>query len=98
MANPLDQLSPRISASYLITPKFAFNFNIGRFSQLPPYTVLGFRNGNEDLVNKDNGVTYIHNNHIVAGFEYKPNIYAKISIEGFYKKYEDYPFLLADSV
>ena len=98
MANPLDQLSPRFSASYLITPKFAFNFNIGRFSQLPPYTVLGFRNTNEDLVNKENGVTYIHNNHYVAGFEYKPNLYAKISIEGFYKVYQDYPFLLADSV
>jgi hypothetical protein len=98
MANPLDQLSPRFSASYLITPKFAFNFNVGRFSQLPPYTVLGYRNTNEDLVNRDNGVKYIHNNHIVAGFEYKPNLYAKISLEGFYKVYQNYPFLIADSV
>lgn len=98
MVNPLDQLSPRFSASYLITPKFAFNFNIGRFAQLPPYTVLGYRNNNDELVNKDNGVTYIYNNHLVAGFEYKPNLYAKLSLEGFYKTYENYPFLLADSV
>jgi len=98
MSKPLDQLSPRFSASYLIKPKLAINFNIGRYSQLPPYTVLGYRNNSEELVNKQNGVSYIHNNHIVGGLEYRPNRYAKISLEGFYKTYEDYPFLLADSV
>ncbi len=98
MANPLDQISPRFSASYLITPKLAFNFNVGRFSQLPPYTVLGYRSNAGELVNRDLGVKYIHNNHLVAGLEYKPNLYAKISVEGFYKTYENYPFLLSDSV
>lgn len=98
MSNPLEQLSPRFSLSYLITPKFAFNMNIGRFAQLPPYTVLGYSDGNGNLRNKDNGIKYIHNNHFVAGLEYRPTIYAKVTLEGFYKTYEDYPFLLADSV
>src|SRR5690606_18617589 len=52
MMNPLDQLSPRLSFSYTITPQLSFNGNIGRYYQLPPYTVLGYRNSNRELLNK----------------------------------------------
>ncbi|MBS3993046.1 MAG: TonB-dependent receptor [Bacteroidetes bacterium] len=98
MNNPLKQFSPRFSASYAITDKLSVNFNTGIYYQLPPYTVLGYRNNNLELVNKQNGVTYIQSNHIVSGFEFNPTFNAKISIEGFYKKYKNYPFLVNDRI
>ena len=98
MANPLNQLSPRFSASYSLSERFALNFNAGRYFQLPSYTVLGYRNPQGDLVNKQNGVTYINGNHLVAGIEYNASNSAKITLEGFYKTYANYPFVLKDSV
>jgi len=98
MINLLKQLSPRFSLSYAITEKFNFNFNTGRYYQLPAYTVLGFRDNSNNLVNKANDVTYILSDHVVAGFEYNSGKNAKITIEGFYKKYNNYPFLLKDSI
>lgn len=98
MNNPLDQLSPRLSASYSLTEKLNINFNTGRFFQLPPYTVLGYRNNEGDLVNRDNKVTYIRCDHLVGGLEFKPSQYARITIEAFHKSYNNYPFLLADEI
>lgn len=98
MSNPLDQFSPRFSASYVITPKVNFNFNTGRYYQLPAYTIMGYRDQNNNLVNKDNNVKYIQSDHIVAGFEYFPNSSTKVTIEGFHKWYADYPFSLNDSI
>ena len=98
MNNPLDQLSPRFSFSYAFAPTWSVNFNTGRFFQLPPYTVLGFRNSSNDLVNKDNGIRYIQNTHIVLGLKKNLPNNTQASIEGFYKVYDDYPFLLRDSV
>ena len=56
MSNPLKQLSPRFSLSYSINEKWNYNFNIGRYFQLPAYTVLGYRDSTNTLVNKNNGV------------------------------------------
>ncbi len=98
MMNLLKQISPRFSSSYKIRRSLFFNFNIGRYHQLPPYTTMGFRDNASNLINKNNGLTYITANHIVAGFEYLPNAKQRITIEGFYKKYSKYPFSLTDSV
>ena len=98
MSNPLDQVSPRFSVSYLLTDNYSLNFNTGRYYQLPPYTSLGYRNDAGTLVNKNNGIKYISADHIVAGVEYKPNSRSKFSVEGFYKYYSQYPFLLKDSL
>lgn len=98
MNNPLSQFSPRLSASYNIIGDLYFNFNTGRYYQLPPYTSLGFKNNTGDFVNKTNGIKYIQSDHIVAGFEWLPDEKSKITIESFYKLYIDYPFSLNDSV
>jgi len=98
MSNLIDQLSPRFSASYQFTEKFSASFNLGRYYQLPAYTVMGYRDNDENLVNKDNGISYIQSDHIVGGLQYNPTRYSKISVEGFYKKYDDYPFLTNDSI
>ncbi|MEL6730084.1 MAG: carboxypeptidase regulatory-like domain-containing protein [Bacteroidota bacterium] len=97
MQNLANQLSPRFSASYGITPKLTANFNTGIYYQLPPYTVLGYRDtDSNELLNQD--VTYIRNEQVVGGFAYTTEQNSKISIEGFYKYYRDYPFLLTDSI
>jgi hypothetical protein len=97
MSNPLDQFSPRFSLSYAFTERLSFNFNSGIYYQLPAYTVLGYQEEGV-FVNKENGIKFIRNNHVVAGFEYNTASSSKISIEGYYKLYNDYPFLLRDSL
>ncbi|MEP7323315.1 MAG: TonB-dependent receptor, partial [Saprospiraceae bacterium] len=96
MANPLNQLSPRFSASYKITEKMAVNFNTGIYNQLPPYTVLGFRNSAGDLLNKEVSFTTVK--HVVLGLEYVTGNNSIITMEGFYKGYNKYPFGLIDSI
>ena len=59
---------------------------------------MGYRDSLNVLANKENKVTYITNDHLVAGFEYTTKINTKISIEGFYKVYSNYPFALRDSL
>ncbi len=98
MANPLDQLSPRFSASYIISPKFNVNFNVGRYFQLPAYTVMGYRDSDNNLVNKKNNITYVCSNHLVSGLEFNPSQYAKITLEGFYKTYSNYPYLIDEEI
>lgn len=98
MANPLPQFSPRFSASYALDEKWSLNFNTGRFFQLPPYTTLGYRDNQNMLVNKDNGLKYIRADHIVGGFDYQRTSNSKFSIEGFWKGYANYMFSLRDSV
>lgn len=97
MANLLNQFSPRISASYAFNEKWSLNFNTGRYFQLTPYTVLGYRDAAGNLVNK-NTTTYIQSDHIVAGVQHNPNESTKITVEGFYKGYSNYPMLLTDSI
>jgi hypothetical protein len=99
MDNLLNQFSPRLSASYgLVRDKLFLNFNTGRYLELPAYTTLGFRDNAGDLVNKDLGIRYISADHVVLGLEYHPKQNAKITLEGFYKYYEHYPFSIRDSV
>ena len=98
MSNPLKQLSPRFSLAYALGEKSSLNFNIGQYFQLPAYTVMGYRNNNNDLVNKENEITYINNKHLVFGIETNPGNFSKLTVEGFYKKYDNYPFLLKDSI
>ena len=98
MSNLFNQISPRLSASYKIKPDFSFNFNTGRYYQMPAYTTLGFSNPAGDLLNKDNGLKYISVDHLVAGFELLPTEQSVISIEGFYKYYRNYPFSVNDSI
>jgi len=98
MANPLNHISPRFSASYGLSEKFFLNFNVGRYFQKPPYTTLGYRDNNGTLVNKENNISYIQSDHLVAGVEFLPSQDARITLEGFYKWYDRYPFSVVDSI
>jgi len=98
MSNLLDQLSPRLSASYSLTEKWSLNFNTGRYYQLPAYTTLGYKNLAGNLVNKDNNLKYIAADHIIAGVQFQPKDNLITSVEGFYKYYRNYPFSVRDSI
>ncbi|MCF8225105.1 MAG: TonB-dependent receptor [Bacteroidales bacterium] len=98
MSNLLNQFSPRISASYMLSTGLYLNFNTGRYFQLPAYTTLGYKDENGVAVNKENNLTYIQADHFVTGIEYLPDNQSKISVEGFYKIYNNYPFSLRDSI
>jgi len=91
--NLLDQFSPRFALAWYLTSNLSFNANTGIYYQLPPYTLLGFRDNEGRLVNRDNNVSYIRANHYVAGFEYLARESRIYSVEGFLKQYRDYPFL-----
>lgn len=97
MNNPLQQFSPRFSLAYALTERLSFNFNTGLFYQLPPYTIMGYQEDNR-LVNKANDISFIRNTQLVAGFEFNTASSSKITIEGYYKRYANYPFLLRDSL
>jgi outer membrane receptor for ferrienterochelin and colicin len=98
MSNMLNQLSPRFSASYKLRDNFFLNFNTGRYYQQPAYTTLGFQNNEGVLINKQNNLRYISVDQLVAGIEWQPSRSSKLSLEGFYKAYDKYPFSVRDSV
>lgn len=98
MANPLEQFSPRFSASYDINEKLSINFNTGRYYLLPSYTSLGYRDSDFALVNRDNNIKYIQSDHIIGGIAYRPNNNSLLSVEGFYKLYDYYPVSVKDTM
>jgi len=63
---------------------------------LPPFTILGYRDADSTLVNSE--ITYINSNHIITGLEFNPTPFSKMTLEGFYKLYDNYPFLTRDSI
>lgn len=92
--NPLNQLSPRVALSYNLTENWTLDGNYGRYYQLPPYTALGYAGTDGD----NSALTFIQAEHFVAGTTQYWPWNAKTSIEGFYKRYSNYPFLLRDSI
>ncbi|MBU3661215.1 MAG: TonB-dependent receptor [Flavobacteriales bacterium] len=98
MMNPLDQLSPSFSVNYRFNSQWALNGNIARYHQLPAYTILGYRDANGVLKNKENDLRYISADHFVLGTEYLTKFDSRFTLEGFFKSYNRYPFSLKDSL
>lgn len=94
----LHNWSPRLSAAYQLTNKFYINMNAGRFMQQPAYTTLGYRDNFNNLINKENDLTFIKADHAVLGFEYRRTENSRITLEGFFKSYTDYPVSVNDSI
>ena len=98
MKNMLDQLSPRLSLSYRIAGDIYLNANAGRYYELPPYTVMGFKDNDGNYVNKGNALQYIRSDQAGLGLEYRPSSFLKFTAEGFYKHYNRYPMSVIDSI
>lgn len=88
-ANMLKTISPRLSVSYALASKWKLNASVGRYFKTPLYTVLGYRDNAGTLVNQDQ--PYLQSDHYVAGLEYLPSKVLRLTLEGFYKQYADYP-------
>lgn len=97
MKNVFNQFSPRVSVSVAINDKWTINSSAGIYYQLPSYTTLGFKDNFNVLVNKPI-LKYIKSNHVVSGVAFKPNSSSKITLEGFYKSYSNYPFSLRNQI
>lgn len=95
-SNQLLHFSPRVSASYHVTKEWTLNASIGRYFKIPPYTVLGFRNNSNQLLNQD--ADYIRSDHYVLGLEFLPRTSTRFTLEGFYKKYANYPISVRNGV
>ncbi len=95
--NVAKQLSPRFAASWKIIEPLRFNASAGRYYKIPSYTLLGYTDSTGSYVNKN--APYIRCDHYVAGFEYLPKWQgARVTLEGFYKTYDNYPVSLADGI
>ena len=81
-------LSPRLSASYRLNESLNINTSVGRYYKIAPYTILGYRE-NGVLVNQS--TDYIRSDHYVGGIEWLPTASRRITLEGFYKAYDQYP-------
>ena len=94
--NPLKTLSPRLSLSYHISKKFDITASVGSYYKIPTYTTLGYRDQSNQLVNKN--LQYINSKHYVFGGQYLPNESLRLTVEGFYKTYMNYPVSVANGI
>ena len=98
-SNPLNQISPRISASYQLRPNLFVTANAGIYYQKPSYTILGFQNNEGAFVNQDNDVRFIRNAQLIGGIELLvPEKARRFTAEVFYKKYSNYPTSLRNGI
>ncbi len=77
-------LSPRASFSYKLTEITNINFSTGIYHQSPSYIWLEAFESNKKL-------KMIKVNQYILGFDHKLSADALLKVEGFYKKYSDYP-------
>ncbi len=94
--NGLQTLSPRISFSYVLADKWTWNSSAGIYYKIPPYTILGFADNNNVLVNKN--TRYQRSNHYTTGFEFLPNDGLRFTVEGFYKQYSHVPVSVRNGI
>jgi hypothetical protein len=80
---------------YMLSERWKINATAGRYYKIPPYTILGYQE-NETFLNKD--AKYIQSNHLVFGLEHFLGKSSSISLEGFYKLYNNYPVSITDSI
>lgn len=94
--NPTKTWSPRIALSYVLNNKWTLNASIGRYAKILPYTALGFRDNNNNLINKN--VDYTISTHYVAGVEYLPSDATRFTFETFFKQYNQVPISVRNGI
>lgn len=94
--NLLKTFSPRVSISYNFMNDWNFSASVGSYYKLPVYTMLGYKNSNQTLVNKD--LEYLNSIHYTIGTEYIPKNDLRFTFEAFYKDYKNYPTSITDGI
>lgn len=94
--NPLKTLSPRLSFSYSLVDKWNISASVGSYYKLPVYTMLGYKNANNQLTNKS--LDYINAIHYTIGTQFIPSDDLRFTVEAFYKDYNNYPVSASDGI
>src|SRR5690606_13868506 len=81
--NPLKTISPRVSVSYATNDKWNVSASVGSYYKLPVYTMLGYRDTDNALVNKD--LKYINAVHYTVGTQFIPRNDFRFTVEAFYR-------------
>ena len=92
----LDQtavISPRLSVSYDLTDKLEVSAATGRFTQAPELVSLAVQ---DDGAFVNRGLNWIDVAQLVGGLAFTPEPSLRVSVEGFYKRYDDYPVSASD--
>ena len=93
-ANPLQNLSPRLALRYHLSSHWAANANLGQYSQLPPAIIQAANTSQYRWQDLASALV----RQAAAGVEYQNGQTYRVSIEGYYKGYSRYPFLLEDQI
>lgn len=94
--NPLQTLSPRLSAKYRLSSHWDVSASVGSYYKLPPYTMLGYQDA--DGVYANRSLTYTHAMHYTGGVQYMPGDSFRATFEAFYKVYNHYPVSLSTGI
>ncbi|MEM6336750.1 MAG: TonB-dependent receptor, partial [Bacteroidota bacterium] len=86
-------VSPRATATYDLTSKVSVNAAVGRFTQSPELISLAVQ---EDGAFVNQSLEWIDVAQVVAGVAVKPNRGLRLSAEGYFKGYSEYPVSVAD--
>jgi hypothetical protein len=82
--------------AYHLNKKWDITASIGRYYKIPTYTSLGYEDESGNLVNQS--MDYIRSDHYVAGLQWLPNQGLRVTVEGFYKEYGNYPVSVANGI
>ena len=94
----IDNFSPRMALTYNLSDDqiWKINASVGRYYKIPTYTMLGYQDNLKTFINQKS--KYTQSDHFVMGIEYAPGNASRVTLEGFYKKYSQYPISLMDGV
>ncbi len=95
-SNIFNNFSPRFSISYALSNRWTVNGSAGIYYKIPPMTILGFQDNSGVFVNQS--AKYIRSDHMVLGLEFIPKQATRFTLEGFYKRYDNYPVSVRNGV
>lgn len=81
------RVSPRLGLGYRVNDRVTFNTSYGRYYQQPSFLFLTSFPENESL-------KPFAADHVVSGVTYRPSDSVRMTLEGYYKRYRDYPVSL----
>ncbi|ARA94243.1 hypothetical protein AWN76_014480 [Rhodothermaceae bacterium RA] len=87
-------VSPRLSASVRLAPRWSVNAATGVFYQAPAYVSLVVQDAQGRYVNRS--LPYLRADHYVGGLAWQARPSLRVTLEGFFKDYRDYPVSASD--
>jgi hypothetical protein len=93
-ANPVNNLSPRLALRYLLSERWTANANVGQYSQLPPAIIQAANSAQGRTADLASALV----RQLAGGVEYQNGQTYRVSLEGYYKGYSRYPFLVQDQI